>query len=831
MDIDLDLYRHELRVSTNPLVHGTASLVRLSAIDVSPDHPQRTFVFIHGFGGSAEQWQYQLQYFALENRVIALDLRGHGLSDRPSSGYSMDQILQDIETVLVLLKVKGKFVLVGHSFGGAIVTDYALKNPDRVERLVLIATPGEFRLQPVWALGLGMPNWLLRLSSPFTRKWLMAPPQILKKFYYQNMSKWVGWDRFKQLQVPTLVIRGNRDVVFERARFARVTESIPGAVEADIPASGHLVMLERREAVNRAIERFLEGQGQRSWRDTSNPVPKKISGRETLRKSRHWLEQYDAGVPYTIAIPNIPVNHLLRSAVRRFPTHPAIFFEGKTLSYRRLNHDVNRFANALLDVGMTKGTRVALLLPNVPQMVIAFYGTMKADMTAVFVPPMIEPEEVIRQVKDSEATVLVTLSIWAGLAQRLQKEAGILHVVLTDPADTLSLLKFFMSRWRNRAFHLPNSLEWVEFLAGQSNKSPGIDVNPDDLAAIIYTGGTTAQSKGVMLSHRNLVANALQTRHWLPEAIEGSERFLCVVPFFHSYGLTAALNVPISVGAALILKPQFKILDVLKTIRKYRPTIFPGSPNMYVAINSFRGARNYGIRSIKACISGSAPLPVEVQESFEKLTRGHLVEGYGLTEASPVTHANPLSENRKVGTIGVPLPSTEAKIVDLKNRLKTVKVGQIGELAIRGPQVMMGYWKDVNATREVLTEDGWLLTGDVAQADHEGYFRIISRKADMWYPSRVMPATPAFPRDVEEVIYELPQIKEVAVVGIAGHPIAFVIAGKERPTPAAVIEFCKRRLAPHLVPRFVIFMDDFPRTFIGKVLRRELAKRFESHAA
>jgi long-chain acyl-CoA synthetase len=331
-----------------------------------------------------------------------------------------------------------------------------------------------------------------------------------------------------------------------------------------------------------------------------------------------------------------------------------------------------------------------------------------------------------------------------------------------------------------------------------------------------------------MLSHHNLVANALQTRHWLPEAIEGRERFLCVVPIFHSYGLTAALNVPISVGAVLILKAQFQILDILKTIKKYKPTIFPGVPGMYVAINGFRGVRKYGINSIKACISGSAPLPVEVQEAFEKLTKGRLVEGYGLTEASPITHANPLGDKRKVGTIGVPLPSTESKVVDLTRKDKEVKQGQVGELAIRGPQVMMGYWKNPKATQEVLTEDGWLLTGDIAQVDEHGYTRIIARKADMWYPSKLK-KQPAFPRDVEEVIYEIPQIKEVAVTAIAGHPFAFVIAGKEAPTPAAVISFCKRRLPAHLVPRFVIFMDDFPRTFIGKVLRRELARRYEKH--
>ena len=828
MEIDLDLYRHELRVSTNPLVQGTASLVRLSAIDISPDHPQRTFVFIHGFGGQAAQWQYQLQKFSLENRVIALDLRGHGLSNAPASGYEMDQILTDLETTLTLLKVKGKFVLVGHSFGGAIVTEYALRHPDRIERLIMIATAGEFRLRPLFRFGLSLPNWLLRLIGPFMRKWLAAPASILKKFYDQNMSTWRGWEQFKLLKVPTLVVRGNRDIVFQQPLFAKVTESIPGAEDADIGVSGHMVMLERREAVNRAIERFLEGHGQRSWRETSSPVQRNKHGRDALRKSRSWLEHYEPGVPYTVGVPKIPVHHLLRSSVRMFPTRPAIFFEGKRFSYRRLNHEVNRFANALLALGAGKGARIALLMPNIPQMVIAFYGTMKAGMTAVFVPPMIEPEEVVRQVKDSEASVLVTLSIWSGLAQRIRNEAGVPHVLLTDPADTLALPLYLISHWRNRGFHLPNALEWKNFLAGRSHKSPGIDVSPDDLATIIYTGGTTAQSKGVMLSHRNLVANALQTRHWLPDAVEGKERFLCVVPFFHSYGLTAALNVPVSIGAAMILKPQFQILDVLQTIRGYRPTIFPGSPSMYVAINSFHGVRKYEIKSIKACISGSAPLPVEVQESFEKLTRGHLVEGYGLTEASPVTHANPLSENRKVGTIGVPLPSTEAKVVDLKNCDKEVKVGQIGELAVRGPQVMMGYWKDVKATHEVLTEDGWLLTGDIAQMDDEGYFRIIARKADMWYPAK--PAKPAFPRDVEEVIYEIPQVKEVAVVGIAGNPFAFVIAGGERPTPAAVISYCKRRLPPHLVPRFVIFMEDFPRTFIGKVLRRELAKRYEHHA-
>ena len=820
MDIDLDLYRHEVRVSTNPLV-------RLSAIDVSPDHPQRTFVFIHGFGGKAEQWQYQLQKFAVENRVIALDMRGHGLSDKPGRGYEMSQIVEDLGTALTLLKVKGKIILIGHSFGGAVVTEYALIHPDRIERLILIATAGQFNLNPFFRLGLALPAWLLRLIGPFTRSWLHAPPHALKKFYYDNMLRWKGWDKFKELMVPTLVIRGNRDLVFEKPAFAKVTESIPGADEADIGASGHMVMLERREAVDRSIERFLADEGQRSWRESFGDPLKAKGGRDPLRKERPWLEHYEVGVPYTVSVPNIPLHHLLRSAVRRFPLHPAIFFEGTRITYRRVNHEANRFANALIALGLGKGARVVLLLPNVPQMVIGFYGTMKAGATAVFVPPVIEPEEVLRQIKESDASVLVTLSMWAGLAKQIQESCGTPHIVLTDPADYLSLPKLIISSWHNRGYGLRNSVRWKDFLGGNSYKSPTIEVRPEDLAVIQYTGGTTALSKGVMLSHRNLVANAVQTRHWLPEAVEGRERFLCVVPIFHSYGLTAAMNVPVSVGAAMILKTQFQTLDVLKSIRRYKPTIFPGSPNMYVAINNFRGVRKYGIRSIKACISGSAPLPVEVQEAFGKLTKGKLVEGFGLTEASPVTHANPLNGNRRVGTIGIPIPSTESKIVDLTRKHKEVKTGHIGELAIRGPQVMMGYWKNPQATKEVITEDGWLLTGDIAQADEDGYVRIIARKADMWYPTRVK--KPAFPRDVEEVIYEIPQVKEVAVTAVAGHPFAFIIGGRDAPTPAAVIAYCKRRLPSHLVPRFVIFLDDFPRTFIGKVLRRELVRRYEKY--
>jgi long-chain acyl-CoA synthetase len=825
MDIDLDLYRHEVRVSTNPLV-------RLSAIDISPDRPRRTIVFLHGFGGQASQWVYQLQKFSLDNRVIALDLRGHGLSDKPSGGYDMPRIQADLESALNTLKVDGKFVLVGHSYGGAIATEYALDHPECVERLILIATAGEFNLNALFRFGLILPIWLLRMIGPFTRNWLSGPPHALKPFYHTNMAKWSGWEKFARLEVPTLVIRGNRDLVFERPLFEKVARTIPGAEEAEIRVSGHMVMLERREAVDRAIERFLEGQSQRSWRDE---MPASVaSGREALERERPWLNHYEQGVPYTIGIPNIPAHHLLRSAVRRFPRNTAVIFEGSRLSYRKLNHEANRFANALISLGLGKGARVVLMMPNLPQMVIAFFGTLKAGMVAVFTPPLTEPEELTKIVREVEASLLVTVKPAAGLARQIQGSTALPHIVLTDPGEYLSFPRKWLSRWHNRGVTVPGAIRFRRWLAVQGQRSPTLQIEPDDLAVIQFTGGTTAAAKGVMLSHRNLVANALQTRHWMPEAREGQERFLSVLPFSHSYGLTTALTVPVTLGASLILKAHFQVKDVLVAIKKYRPTIFPGVPNMYLAINNFRGVRKYGIRSINACISGSAPLPVEVQEAFEKLTRGRLVEGYGLTEASPVTHANPLNGERKVGSIGLPLPSTEAALLDLVRGRKEVKPGQIGELAVRGPQVMLGYWKDKVSSAKMIHKDGWLLTGDVAQMDSDGYFRIIARKADMWYPSGpggLSQPKPAFPRDVEEVIYEIPQIKEVAVVAVAGHPFAFVIAGQERPAPDAIIAYCKRRLPPDLVPRFVIFMEDFPRTFIGKVLRRELAKRYEKYDA
>lgn len=818
MQIDLELYRQAVTVATKPIV-------QLSAIDIAPDLPQKTIVFLHGFGGQATQWHYQLEHFALAQRVIALDLRGHGRADKPAGDYTMPALLHDLEVALERLQAPERFVLVGHSFGGALATEYALAHPKQLEHLILIATAGEFRLNGLSRFLFGLPLALLRPLERFTHAWLKAPFHVLKPWYQNTLARWNGWDRFRQIQTPTLIIRGHLDFLFERPSFEKVAATIPGAEDVDVGASGHLVMLERHDAVNRAIARVLDGAAMRSWRATSDAD--EAAARSKLLRQRPWLAQYAQNVPATVAVPRVPLHFLLDSAVRRFPRLVAIQFGGTQLTYQQLDAWVNRFANALVALGIGKGERVMLLLPDLPQFVIAFYGALKAGAIVVLTPPQTETNELASQLHATAAKVLVTGYEMSEVALQLQAQNVVGQLIFTGPAELSEPppQDYPTSPAKPQVYH------FSRLLADQPTSPPERRADADELALIQYTSGTTGAAKGVMLSHRNLVANTLQTRHWLADAQEGKERFLCALSFSHIYGLTTTLNVPIALGATLILEPGFEVSRVLKAIKQHKPTLFPGVPGMYVAINNYPEVRKYGIHSIKACLSGSAPLPIEVQEGFEKLTKGHLVEGYGLTEAAPVTHANPLDGRRKVGSIGVPLPSTEAAIFDLVSGECIEDAGPIGELAVRGPQVMLGYWQQPEATTQVLRQDGWLFTGDVAQRDDEGYFRIIARKADMWYPRRSTPPLhePAFPRDVEEVLYEVPQLKEVAVVAIANQPIAFVTvntAQADRPTADALLAYCRRRLPPELVPRLVIFVDEFPRNFIGKILRKELVKRF-----
>lgn len=818
MQIDLELYRSEVLVSERPRV-------RLSAIDIRPEAARRTLVFVHGFGGRATQWHKQLSFFSDENRVIAIDTRGHARSDAPNSSYTMDEIQSDLSAALEQLRVADKFVLIGHSFGGAIASEYAVRHPERLDKLVLISTAGEFSIYP-WARALlRLPVRALHPIRRFVRRSLFAPPHVLKAFHNNNLAKWNGWDLFRNIKTPTLIITGHRDVVFPHAVFGEVPKRIPGSQHVEIPVSAHMVMLERAEAVNRALARFIDES------DAKRPVARRAaSSREKLIQARRWLKHYESGVPFTVAIPDRPVHRFLRSAAARFPNQTAIHFFGARMSYRQLSDQADRFGNALRGLGIDTGDRAMLLLPNLPQTVIAYFGALRAGATVVFTSPTNSADEVLRQATDSGAKAVVTLTRFGELGKRIKAETQVEHVIFANVKDYLPPIQrmgFSLMREVKEGHRLDFDLEsgmhlWRELLRRYPPARLELEPDPGDLAIIIYTGGTTDRPKGVMLSHRNLVANAVQTRHWITDVREGRERLLCVLPFSHIYGLTTALNVPVMLGATMILLPTFNTREVLETIKATRPTLFPGVPTMYMAINSFPGVRRYGIRSIRACISGAAPLPVEVQEAFEKLTRGRLVEGYGLTEAGPVTHANPLNGLRKVGSIGIPFPNTEAKIVDLATG-QDLPPGQIGELVVRGPQVMMGYWGLGDETDLVLNE-GWLTTGDVATMDDDGYFSIINRKKEMILAGEYQ----VYPRDVEEVLFEHPKVKDVAVVGVPatqpGQRVkAFVVLRDgESATPDELIALCRERLEEWAVPWEIEFRRELPKSFVGKVLRRVL---------
>lgn len=823
MQLDLELYREDLEVEPG---------VRISYIDVAPERPSQTLVLVHGFGGRARQWRYQIAQFAGKNRVVAIDLRGHGRSSRSPDGYTMDRVQADIMAVLDHVSLAQPFVLVGHSFGVGIVTDFTIQNPDMVSHLVLIAGAGEYDIDWYYRFAFHLPERLLGMIQPLTSGLLEASIPALKQLYLHNMRSWSGWDKFPALLSPTMVIMGNRDRVLPREAFERVAELVPDGSEViNVGVSAHMVMLERRDAVNRAIERFIEtdtGVAQHSrWRSTAG------NGTGSLLQERPWLAHYESDVPTTIDVPRLPLTRLLDRAWRRFPRSAAIRYHGRTLSYRNLSAQAGRFANALHALGVIKGTGVMILLPNVPQLVIAFFGALRLGAVVVMGNPLAGKEEIIREAQRSNSELLVTLTRFEETALAIKARSNVRHIVFANVSDYLPLIRrllYDVSRARSEGDRLTKDIaqsdfHWRAMLRKHPPRPPQVEVRSEDVAVLQFTSGTTSEPKGITLTHYNLVANALQTRSWMPDARDGEEVILCVIPFSHVYGMTAAMNVAVSLGASMVLLPKFDVQEVLENIKKHKPTLFPGVPTMYLAINSFPGARKYNVSSVKACLSGAAPLPIEVKEAFEKLTKGKLVEGYGLSEASPATHVNPINGLNKSGFIGIPLPSTEARIVDLK-RGRPLPPGQIGELVVRGPQIMGGgYWKDEEATNALIDRDGWLHTNDVARMDEDGYFQIISRRQDMWHGEE---AGPAFPRDVEEVIYELPEVNEVVIVAIANRPVGFVCLSPGAQLPAkTIIAFCRRRLPPDHVPRLIIFVKDYPRNFLGKVLRRELLSQYE----
>ncbi|MEW5985539.1 MAG: long-chain fatty acid--CoA ligase [Chloroflexota bacterium] len=563
----------------------------------------------------------------------------------------------------------------------------------------------------------------------------------------------------------------------------------------------------------------------------------------TIYDDKPWVKTYDKGVPAMVEIPDHPVHHLLEESARKFPDNTAMIFKGHRISYRQFNALSDAVAAGLATNGFQKGDRAIIYMPNSPQFMIIYYGILKAGGIVIATNPLYTERELEHQLADCGAETVFVLSLYYNKLKEVQASGhtNVKRVIVTNvkeyfPPHVKLLFTLAKEKKDGHRVELQSGDRWFQdFLAaGAKSSRPNVTVTGNDIALLQYTGGTTGLSKGAIGLHRNIVGNTLMALSWLPDVAVGKEVFLVSIPLFHSYGMIAAMNFAISIGATMVLivNPRDQ-KDVLGSINKYRPTIFPGVPAMYVAINNNPdvAAGKYDIRSIRVCLSGSAPLLVETKQRFEQLTGGKLVEAYGLTEAHVATHANPIyGENRK-GAIGLPLPNVECRIVDPEDGSKVLGAGEIGELIIKSPSIMQGYWNMPTETANTL-RDGWLFTGDIARMDADGYFYIEDRKKDMI----ISGGYNVYPREVEEVLATHPAVLEVTVAGIPDakrgeSAKAWIVKKPGDPTTEEqIIEWSKEHLAAYKYPRMVEFRSELPKTTVGKVLKRELVKEHKEKA-
>ncbi|WP_028987789.1 long-chain-fatty-acid--CoA ligase [Thermicanus aegyptius] len=546
-----------------------------------------------------------------------------------------------------------------------------------------------------------------------------------------------------------------------------------------------------------------------------------------------WLSQYPPEIPHHLEYPRIPLYQILVDSASLFPDHEAVYFMGKRVTYKELLRLSYRFAHLLRSLGVKKGDRVAIMLPNTPQYIFCFYGTLMAGGVVVQTNPLYVEREVVNQMNDAEAKVIVALDQHYPMLSGVKEKTSLQYILLTGIKDFLPFPKNLLYPWVQKRSgkplpEIPYDQTYRSLTAEMkavTDRPIHAQIDPtEDLALLQYTGGTTGIPKGVMLTHHNLVVNALQAKAWNYKTQPGKEKMVAALPFFHVYGMTAALNFGLLIGASILTVPRFNPLEILKLIHQEKATLFPGAPTMYIALINHPEIKRYDLSSIEACLSGSAPLPVEVQTRFEELTGGKLVEGYGLSETSPVTHANLIYGKRVKGSIGLPWPDTEAKIVGLGSG-EDLPPGEVGELAVRGPQVMKGYWRKPEDTEKAFL-DGWLLTGDVGYMDEEGFFYIVDRKKDMI----IAGGYNIYPREVEEVLFTHPAVKEAAVVGVPdpyrGETVKAFVVLKEGASlgEEELDRFCRQKLAAYKVPRLYEFRSELPKTMVGKVLRRVLAE-------
>lgn len=529
-----------------------------------------------------------------------------------------------------------------------------------------------------------------------------------------------------------------------------------------------------------------------------------------MENKKPWKKLYPEHINVDLEIPKKSVPQLLFETAKQYPNHYAMSFYGKKFTYKQLAEAASGFASGLQKRGLNKGDRVALMLPNCPQYVISYFGVLIAGGIVTQINPMLVERELEYILNDSGAETIVVLDAMYPRVKAVQGNTNLKTIIV------VSLLP------SNQEIE---DISFDQLLASVEGPPSPIPIEPEhDVAVLQYTGGTTGRSKGAMLTHYNLVANVYQSAEFFKgEYNVGQDKCLTVIPLFHVFGMTVCMNFSIFTAAEMILLPKFDVEEVLNTIKIEQPTMFPGVPTIYVAITNHPKAQEYGINSIRMCNSGSAPMPLELLREFEGKTGATIVEGFGLSEAAPVTHCNPPFAERKPGTVGIGIPATDYKIVDLAIGTEEVPTGELGELIVKGPQVMKGYWNMPEETANTL-RDGWLYTGDIAKVDEDGYVSIVDRKKDLIIASGYN----IYPRDVEEVLYEHPAVQEAVVIGVPdpyrGETVKAVLVLKEGKTATEeeMIEYCRANMAPYKVPKIVEFRKELPKTIVGKILRRAL---------
>lgn len=559
---------------------------------------------------------------------------------------------------------------------------------------------------------------------------------------------------------------------------------------------------------------------------------------------RPWLAHYEDFLPHEVKLWDRPLYAMLDDAAENYPQRLAVIFQNTRITYRALRDRAERFAGALRRMGVRPGERVAIMLPNLPQTIIAFWGALKAGAVAVMTNPLYMEKELVQNLTDAGAAHMILLDLLWPRVAALRERLPIRNFIVTGIADALSFPLNLLYRLKERrkrpavpqgdsAVHF-----WKSFCRGAERHSEPVASPKDDLVLLQYTGGTTGISKGVELTHANIGTNCRQVLDIINIKASEHQTFISLLPFFHVYGLTISLIIPVYIAATVLPLPRYVPQDVLRLIAKYRPSVFPGAPSIYMSLLQQKDLARYNLHSIRICVSGSAPLPRDVFLRFQEVTGASILEGYGLTEASPITHCNPLGqEGQRANSIGRPIPGTDARIVDMEAGGLSLPPGKLGEMVVRGPQVMKGYWNRPDETANAL-RNGWLYTGDLATMDEDGYFYIVDRKKDMV----IVGGYNVYPREVDEVLLANPKIADAVTVGISdgmrGETLkAFVVPEPgEELTKADVVAWCRARLASYKVPRLVEFREELPKTIVGKVLRRALreeeeAKRGKGRAA